>query len=169
MKENTSQTLDLVRREDGNWTFTMPEVADMEKAGMLDSVESNKVLGIPLGDAVVGGGLALILSDLVTAVLNPTSLGVPAGATQLVLAWLVANYGKKWLGQSTANLSAAFLAFEGIRDIIPIDTWLTKALSRIKGFIPSANTSQDHPPAPQQHDDSPSATSAEITAWLNAK
>jgi hypothetical protein len=164
------QTLQLTRGDDGVYRAALlpdethgenpGDQAKMEKAGILDGMTAFKVGGVQIGEAVVGGASALIVGELTDAFINPAKWGIPAGAVKLIEAWMMVNYGKKVLGVSTANMAGMFLAFDGIRDIVPLETWIQKGILMLQGKSTTpAVATQNQPPQTV-------AANGSLMAWL---
>lgn len=89
------------------------ETADLE-AGVLTGISKFEVMGIPLGNAIVGGGIAFLV-DQMTERFLPQVTGPTAN---LAGAFFIVYFGKRFLGTSTAQAAAMFLTYEALRDTI---------------------------------------------------
>jgi len=89
------------------------DTAELE-AGVLSGVSKIQVMGIPIGNAVVGGGIAFLVDQLTERFL-PQLTGPTAN---IAGAFLVMYVGKRFLGTSTAQAAAMFLTYEAIRDTL---------------------------------------------------
>jgi len=83
-----------------------------------------EIAGIPVGKAVLGGGLALLTSEIIDGLL--AGRNVPEALAKAIGAWAVKNWGVRLVGPEAALDAAKFLAFDAARSIIPIDEWVKK-------------------------------------------
>lgn len=116
---------------------TDKETADLEQAKALTGISKFEVFGIPLGNAVVGGGIAFLV-DQMTERFLPQVTGPTAN---LAGAFLIMAVGKRFLGTSTAQAAAMFLTYEALRDTIE------GALSGIFGAAQPHNPGMAQQPA----------------------
>jgi len=110
--------------------------AELE-AGPLAGVAKMEVWGIPLGKALIGGGIAIFATELIDgfmAAQAPQMRGIVklfgAGASQM--------FAKRWLGAPTAGAIALLLAFDGIRDLLPLDEFIHGITTRMTGVFTTA-------------------------------
>lgn len=113
-----------------------PPAAEMEQ-GPLAGIAKMEVWGIPLGKALIGGGIAIFATELIDgfmAAQAPQMRGivklVGAGASQML--------GKRWIGAPTASAIALLLAFDGIRDLLPMDEFIHGITTRMTGVFTTA-------------------------------
>ena len=93
------------------------ETAEMEQAGFLKGLVGFEPMGVPLGRAVVGGGLAFLVDRVIVQRIDPT--GAKLGRIgQLGVAWAVKKFGSKYLGSSAADAAALILAYDAIADMV---------------------------------------------------
>lgn len=90
------------------------ESVDLEQAGVLTGISRFQVMGIPIGNAIVGGGIAF-LTDQLTERFLPQVTGPTAN---ILGAFAIMYVGKRFLGTSTAQAAAMFLTYEAIRDTL---------------------------------------------------
>jgi len=112
-------------------------------AGILTPVTQMEVFGMPLGEAAVGGGLALFASELIDAFIARPAQGL---SWARVLVKGVAAFGTiTWLsgplGTGAARAAALFLGFELLRDLLPIDDWIANLVKGAKGATSSSSSS----------------------------
>ncbi len=105
------------------------ELAASGIAGGIASIADFKAWGLPIGQAGVGlvGGVAV--SELVDGFLYNKSNYMKAGA-KVVAAWAVQRYTKKWLGAGAGAVSL-LLIFDALRDVTPIDSWVSEQVGKI--------------------------------------
>ena len=107
--------------------LTKEEIEHEQLKGLLEV----KIMGMPLGKAFVGGGVALLVSELVDGLVAPRiedMLGKTWGPALLKggTAWAVKQWGPGLVGREAANIATLFLIWEAVRSIIPIDEWMKK-------------------------------------------
>ena len=104
----------------------LEDSAKMEDArGMLGNITSFEVWDIPVGQAVIGGFVAVITSELVDGFLAAQSTTIK-GVVKLVAAGAVVKFGSKLLGSTGSKAVAILLAYDGIRMLLPIDEYANK-------------------------------------------
>ena len=99
---------------------------EQKQLGGLAEVE---IMGIPLGQAAIGGGIALLISELVDGIIGGAvtdRLGETWGPALIKggSAWAVKQWGAGVIGAKAADTAALFLAWEAIRSLVPIDEWI---------------------------------------------
>lgn len=105
------------------------EEAELEK-GALEGISTMKVWDIPLGQALVGGFSAVVISELVDGFLAAQS-GSIKGLVKLMAAGVSIKWGRKLIGTTGATALAILLAYDGLRMVIPIDEWAGKLVGGI--------------------------------------
>jgi len=114
----------LEKQEDGSYKLSIPETAEMEAsavAGILDT----KVWDVPVGQAAVGGFVAVVGSELIDGFLVKQSSMVK-GVVKLLAAGASVKWGNKLLTSTGSKAVALLLAYDGIRMILPIDEYANK-------------------------------------------
>lgn len=104
-------------------------------ASIANKIRDVEVLGIPLGEAVLGGGSALIVSELTDAIITPRLPNVPVAALKAGEAFVVSRWGHRVVGAGGARIATLFLTYEAIRALIPLDDWIKQLIERITGSI----------------------------------
>lgn len=89
----------------------------------LDKVTGMEIMGIPLGQAAVGGALAILLDRIVIAKLDPTNKW--GSWANLALALVVKKWGSKFIGNKTADAAALILTYEAVAD------WVTMGINKV--------------------------------------
>lgn len=90
--------------------------------GAMEGITDLKVWDVPVGQAAVGGFVAVIGSELVDGFFanqQPMTLGV----IKLASAGILAKWGGRLLGSAGSKAAAIILAYDGIRQILPLDEW----------------------------------------------
>jgi hypothetical protein len=112
-------------------------VANLEEKGILDGVMSFEFMHVPVGQAVAGGFIAVLATELVDGFLSKQSVQMKGGV-KLAGAWASVMYGKKVLGPTGSKVVAVLLTFDALRDLTPIDAWAAKLASMLTGVFPMA-------------------------------
>ncbi|KKM85450.1 hypothetical protein LCGC14_1288900 [marine sediment metagenome] len=134
--------------------------ATMEQAaGILAPITQLEVFGMPLGEAAIGGGLALFTTELIDAFITKPPDGVPFTRVLVkgVAAFAMVNFLSGPLGSGAAKTAALFLGFSLLRDLLPIDDWIKNVVTGIKaepegsGGALTATTSHSSNPTDNGH------------------
>lgn len=130
------------------------EKAEMEQAmaGILAPITQIEVFGMPLGEAAIGGGLALFTTELIDAFITKPPDGVPFTRVLVkgVAAFAMVNFLSGPLGGGAAKTAALFLGFSLIRDLLPIDDWIRNIVKGIKAE-PEPETSSSSSGSTESH------------------
>ena len=105
-----------------------------DPAGVLGGITEIKVWDIPVGQAVVGGFTAVFASELVDGFLAAQSVQV-RGMVKLLAAGAAVKWSGGILGSTGSKALALLLAFDGIRDLLPIDLWAQKGANMLSGAV----------------------------------
>lgn len=108
--------------------------AALEESGVLSNVTSMKVWNIPVGQALVGGFVAVFASELIDGFMAAQGV-MTRGVVKLIGAGAAVGWGKGLLGDTGSKAVALLLAFDGIRDIIPIDQWAKGFANQATGMV----------------------------------
>ena len=90
--------------------------------------------GIPLGQAAVGGFVAIFASELVDGFMGNMQ-DWQRGLVKLAVAAAVGMWGKRLLGKTGSMAVALLLTFDALRDLSPIDTWADQLAEGITGRV----------------------------------
>lgn len=115
---------------------TDPE-ATLERAGFLDQIMKFELGGIPVGQAVVGGFVAIFASELVDGFLSNWQPW-QRGLAKLGAAFVAGMWGKRLLGNTGAAAVVLLLTFDAVRDFTPIDSWADQLAERVTGTVTTA-------------------------------
>jgi len=107
------------------------EKADKAEMEQLAGITKMEVWDIPLGQALIGGFIAVFSSELIDGFLAAQS-GMVRGLVKLVGAGVAVKWGSRVLGTTGAKAVALLLAYDGIRSFIPIDEWASRFAGGIK-------------------------------------
>ena len=111
------------------------EKADLEAGGALSGIINMEVWDIPVGQAIVGGFVAVFASELIDGFLIKQGDNAK-GLVKLVGAGVAAKWGKGILGNVGSKAVALLLAYDGVRSLLPIDEWASKGSSALTGMLP---------------------------------
>jgi hypothetical protein len=109
--------------------------AKMEAMGALSGITEFKVWDIPAGEALVGGFSAVFASEVIDGFLINQADWMK-GAVKLAGAGAAVKWGGRLLGSTGSKALAILLAYDGIRSLIPIDTWARRGASAVTGALP---------------------------------
>ncbi len=112
-------------------------VANLEESGLLAGIMNFEFMHVPVGQAVAGGFIAVLATELVDGFLSKQSVQMKGGV-KLAGAWASVMYGKKVLGPTGSKVVAVLLTFDALRDLTPIDAWAAKLASMLTGVFPMA-------------------------------
>ena len=110
-----------------------PEVV-LERKGFFDDIMSFEFQGIPLGQAAVGGFVAIFASELVDGFMSNMQ-DWQRGLVKLAVAAAVGMWGKRLLGKTGSMAVALLLTFDALRDLSPIDSWADQLAEGITGRV----------------------------------
>ncbi len=105
--------------------------AELQQLGGIMDME---VWDIPVGKALIGGFIAVVGSELVDGFLAKQSVTV-RGVAKLVGAGAAIKWGSRLLGKHGAAAVAILLAYDGLRDILPIDQYAHRLASGVSGVV----------------------------------
>lgn len=112
------------------------EKAKMEQAGIAKGITDFQVWDIPVGQALVGGFAAVFASELIDGILIQQGDWMK-GMVKLVGAGASVKWGSRILGSTGSKALAILLAYDGIRSLVPIDTWARRGATTVTGMIPA--------------------------------
>ena len=105
-------------------------VAEMAEKGIVGGITKFEVWDIPVGQALVGGFVAVFASEVIDGFLSEQTTQVK-GLVKLAAAGAAIKFGKGILGDSGSKAVALLLAYDGIRMLLPLDEWASKAVKPI--------------------------------------
>ncbi len=113
----------------------LEETAKLKQAAISRNITGFEVWDIPLGQALVGGFTAVFASELIDGFLIKQG-DLLKGAVKLAGAGVAIKWGGRLLGSTGSKALGLLLAYDGIRSIIPIDTWARRGATTVTGMIP---------------------------------
>ncbi len=111
------------------------EKAKLEEAGVVSGLTGLEVWDIPVGQALVGGFTAVFASELIDGFLINQG-DMLKGVVKLAGAGAAIKWGGRLLGSTGSKALAILLAYDGVRSLIPIDTWARRGATTVTGMIP---------------------------------
>lgn len=117
------------------------DLAENVASRTMDKFSRFEVMNVPVGQAILGGFTAVMTTEIIDGFLI-TQTPLVTGGVKLVAAAIAGGFGKQLLGKTGATAAALLIAFDGVRDILPIDTWAKSIAVRISGILPSRGLSQ---------------------------
>lgn len=111
--------------------------ADLKDPDGIAAVSRFEVWDIPIGKVLIGGFTAVFATELVDGFMANQNTYV-IGGVKLVLAGATVKWGSRFLGREGAMAAAVLLGYDGIRNLIPLDTWARTVASKVSGVIPHA-------------------------------
>ena len=118
-------------------------IAKMEERGVLAGITEMKVWNIPVGQAVVGGFVAVFATEVIDGFLA-TQGPVVRGVIKLGAAGAAVWWGKGIFGDTGSKAIAILLTVAGIRDFVPIDLWAQRASGMVSGVVTQRGLVQGH-------------------------
>lgn len=110
--------------------------AKMEQAAISRTITGFEVWDIPVGQALVGGFTAVFASELIDGFLIKQG-DMLKGVVKLAGAGAAVKWGGRVLGSTGSKALAILLAYDGIRSLIPIDTWARSGATMVTSRMPA--------------------------------
>jgi len=111
-------------------SMTPTTIVEQKQAGALENIAKMEVWDIPVGAALLGGFTAVVASELIDGFLKNQSSMVK-GVIKLVGAGVAIKWLPGFLGKTGAAALGLLLAYDGIRQILPIDEWASNLTGRV--------------------------------------
>ena len=147
------ETTEVLRRAFGleQAVATMANnTADMEQRNLFGGLDKLQIFGVPIGQALGGGTVALLTSEALEAALPDDSNNVMRGLIKLLAGGAMVQFMSGLVGRGLSRTAALFLAFDATRDIIPLDQWIRDLI----GAVTPGGASQPKTPV-RQYDTPP--------------
>jgi len=96
------------------------ETLDMAQRGFFSGLGGAKIGDIPVGDALLGGASATLVTEVVDGFVGG---GVMGAMVKLVVGNLAAGMFSGVLGRNATDSARLFITYDAIRDLIPVDQW----------------------------------------------
>ena len=101
---------------------------EMAQRGLLSGFGGLRFGNIPVGDALLGGASATLVSELITGFVGS---GVMGALVKLVAGNMLAGAFSGVMGRGATDSARLFITYDAIRDLIPIDTWTSQIFSGV--------------------------------------
>lgn len=132
-----SWVLDLSASIDGK-----PAEAELHQAGAFAAISDIQIGGLNLGTPLLGGGAAIIVTEVIDGVLAAVSQNgiggisfsepLPAAVIKGLAALAVnSDVVKDFIGREGAQFGAELIVFDAIRTLLPIDTTIRDLIGRL--------------------------------------
>lgn len=132
-----SWVLDLSASVDGK-----PVKADLHQAGAFSAIGDIEVGGLNIGTPLLGGGAAIIVTEVIDGVLasvGQTGIGgisfsepLPAAVIKGLAALAVnSDVVKDFIGREGAEFGAQLIVFDAVRTLLPLDTAIRDLIGRL--------------------------------------
>ena len=129
MKTITIDLSKLAKGEDGN--VELKAGSENPELGAIATTFQDGVQ-----DAVMGGAYALLVTELADGFLPQINIGTDLVSNKALVkfgaAWAVRQWRPGFISADTARIASMFLAFDGVRDIVPLDATIRDLLQRFK-------------------------------------
>lgn len=139
MKTITIDLSKLAKGEDGN--VELKAGADNPELGAIATTFQDSLM-----DAAWGGIYALVVSELADGFLPQINIGSDLVSNRALVklgaSWAVQQWRPPFINQDTARVASLFLAFDGVRDIVPVDATIRDLLSRFKRNSSGGSTTE---------------------------
>jgi len=143
-------TLELTQKEEGTWEFKLPGAdsegepkAELAQVGVLEGIDKFEIAGIKVGAGLIGGTTALLTTSVVDGFV--TQSGFTAALIKLIAAGGLVQFGSGILGKTATTYASAFIAFDVVRTLIPLDQWIQDLMGAFSGEQKAAGMKQRQP------------------------
>ena len=120
---------------DGKPADGSPDVATLEKGALAD-VGKIQFAGVHVGDAVLGGSVALLIAEVISGFM-PANIGGgkfnSAVLVKIIAALGAVKFGPRFIGKDASQAAGLILAFDAARQLIPIDTTIQRITGAVRG------------------------------------
>lgn len=103
--------------------------------GAVGAITRFEVWDIPVGQAVIGGFAAVFASELIDGFLVRQADWMK-GLIKLAGAGAAIKWGPRAFGKTGAYAVGLLLAYDGIRSLIPIDSWARRGATAVTSRVP---------------------------------
>jgi len=147
-----------------------PETKELalEQRGLLGGLERVSIGDVKVGHALLGGATATVISEIISG-LSPGLGGggmnnnLVAGVMKIGAAGVFGKALSGVVGRESSQAAMLFLAYDAMRDVIPLDQWINQLLGRT-----GISTNQGSVSA-AQNINTGNGASTEVGAWLAAR
>lgn len=122
--------IEMIKNADGVVEIKLPEadpVAELHAVAALDKFAGQEVMGIPIGGAAIGVGIASAINALAARFMPGQTAFLTKPIGKVVLAWVVKQYLAKFVGPKSADAIAFVLVADAARGYI--EPMISKAIT----------------------------------------
>tara|TARA_R100001086_G_scaffold217162_1_gene133505 strand:- start:3654 stop:4130 length:477 start_codon:yes stop_codon:yes gene_type:complete len=102
---------------------------ELHQRGILSGLGGTRIANIPIGDALIGGASATLVTELVSGFTGQS--GVMSALIKLVAGNLLAGAFSGILGKGATDSTRLFITYDAIRDLIPLDAWVQQIMGGV--------------------------------------
>jgi hypothetical protein len=117
-----------------------PETLDMAQRGFFSGLGGAKIMGAPIGDALLGGASATLVTEVIDGFVGG---GVMGALAKLVVGNMAAGMFSGVLGKNATDSARLFITYDAIRDLLPVDQWTRQIVG---GVGTATGVGQSQPP-----------------------
>jgi hypothetical protein len=103
---------------------------------LLGGLDKLKVGQIPVGESLIGGTIAGVISSVIGGAVGNMGGGIIAPILKIVGGVFIANSLRGFIGTGSTSVAKYFLVYDGIRDIIPLDNLISQIIPRFNAGQP---------------------------------
>ena len=118
------------------------QTLEMSQRGVLSGLGGMRFGQIPVGDALLGGASATLVSELIAGFAGQ---GVMGALVKLVAGNMLAGAFSGIMGRGATDSARLFITYDAMRDLIPLDNWVTQLMSGVTGTVKQAQPVADVP------------------------
>ena len=106
------------------------ENLDLAQRGIMSGFGGVKFGNIPVGDALLGGASATLVTEVISGLVGT---GITGALVKLVAGNMLAGMFSGVMGRGATDSARLFITYDAIRDLIPIDTWTSQLMGGVMG------------------------------------
>jgi len=130
----------------------------LAQRGFLSGFGGVRFGDVPVGDALLGGASATLVSEVISGFIGQ---GVMGALVKLVAGNMLAGAFSGILGRGATDSARLFITYDAIRDLIPLDQWVSQIMGGVTG---AAGVAQAQPTADVPYTGNGSVVA--IDSWL---
>ena len=112
-------TLEPVATGDG-------QALELSQRSLLSGFGGLRFGDLPVGDALIGGASATLVSELIGGFIGT---GIVGALVKLVAGNMLAGAFSGVLGRGATDSARLFITYDAIRDLLPLDVWVNNLLT----------------------------------------
>ena len=142
------------------------ESLDLAQRGIMSGFGGMKFGNIPIGDALLGGASATLVTEVISGFVGT---GITGALVKLVAGNMLAGMFSGVMGRGATDSARLFITYDAIRDIVPIDTWTSQILGGVTGAVGGGNANGNgNSVAAAQNLNTGNGSVIAIDHWLNS-